>query len=93
MHLQDAYFSEKNEVGTGAQIAYSAPPNNVFTYDVTTAGTFTATSAVGLDKCAIGGVWSVVGSPTSTTVSYEATVTGNNCEILTPNFSTIGHGS
>ena len=93
MHLQDAYFAEKSEVGTGDQIAYTAPPNNVFTYNVATAGTFSAKNAKALDKCSANGEWKVVGVGGSKTVSYTSTVTGANCDVLTPNFSTIGKGS
>ena len=93
VHLQDTYFAEKAAVGTGEQISYKAPPNNVFTYDVSGAGVFEATSAQPLDECAVGGVWNVTGTAGSKTVSYTRSVTGAGCEALTPNFTLIGKGS
>lgn len=93
VHLQDTYFAEKADVGTGDQISYKAPPDNVFKYDVSGAGVFKATSDQPLDECSKGGVWQVKGTAGSKTVSYARTVTGDNCEALTPNFTLIGEGS
>lgn len=33
MHLQDAYFSEKDDVGKPSEIGYKAPASAVFTYN------------------------------------------------------------
>ena len=90
MHLQDAYFAEKGDVGTGTQIAYTAPAKNVFEYNTETAGTFSAKSQQPLDVCAQGSEWKIVGQKGSKTVTYTPT---DPCPTLTPNFSNIGKGS
>lgn len=90
MHLQDAYFSEKGDTGTGDEISYKAPPKNVFDYDVTGKGVFEATSATPLDECGVGSKWNVTGVSGSKSVKYTATT---DCLNLTPNFTLIGAGS
>ena len=90
VHLQDTYFAEKGDTGTGDEISYKAPPTNVFAYNVATKGTFTATAQQPLDECASGSTWSVVGTPGSKTVTYSSTVSTDACKALTPNFTLIG---
>lgn len=89
--MQDTYFAEKNVLGTGDEISYKAPPKNVFDYDVTTAGTFSAKNVGALDECAANSEWKVVGQANSgKNVTYTATP---GCANLTPNFENIGKGS
>ena len=96
MHLQDAYYAEKNETGNGEQIGYKAPASNVFGYTVTGGGTtnavFTATSTTGLDDCTTGSTWTVTSSKGSKGgATHDAKVNGGaKCESLTPSFTTIG---
>lgn len=96
MHLQDAYYAEKSELGDGDAISYKAPPTNVFAYDVnTTAGLFTATAQSSLDDCT-SGVWTVDATSTTTgasSVTYDAHTSSTQCDALTPNFSNIGKGT
>lgn len=74
--MQDTYFAEMNKLGKASEISYKAPPDNVFTYDVSGEGVFKATSAQPLDECGVDGVWNVTGVAGSKTVSYTRIVTG-----------------
>ena len=94
MHLQDSYYAEMTDVGTGTQIGYNAPASNTFTYGASTAGTWTATSTTALNDCQQGAIWQVVSAPSSTNgVSHTATTptaTADACAALTPSFTQIG---
>ncbi len=91
MHQQDAYASEKNDVGTFAQIGYDSPASTVFTY-AGAKGEFKATTKAPLDG--ISGDWKVVSSISSSTgkTTHTATMPAN-ADKLTPNFTNIGAGS
>lgn len=61
------------------------------------ADAWTATSNVKLNDCEVGGVWAVTikaassGSSAADAAEFGATVTGDNCEELTPSYTKIGH--
>lgn len=98
MHLQDAWYSEKDAVAaTLTEMGYTAPPENVFGYGYAvsgTKGTWTATSKTGLDECGEGNTWTVESQPNGTNGSVldhkAAANGGDNCVKLTPSFSKIG---
>ena len=104
MKLADVYFTEKVELGTWAQIGYNAPNSTSganasstnFTYTgaaepKTGEATWTAANKVGLNDCGANtGSWTTTPTVSEGSVSWAAAVTGNNCEMLTPNFSNIG---
>lgn len=92
VHQQDAYASEKNDVGTFTQIGYDSPASTVFTYNGDTKGQFKATTKAPLDG--ISGDWKVVSSISSSTgkTTHSATMP-TNADKLTPNFTNIGAGS
>jgi prepilin-type N-terminal cleavage/methylation domain-containing protein len=100
--MQDAYAVEKNDVGTWALIGYKAPQTTSqagvttnFTYTETSsgAGTWNATNNVKLNDCAKNSTWSVVSkmanAAESADVNHSATISGDNCEGLTPSFKSL----
>ena len=100
--LQEAYASEKNEVGSWAEIGYKGPGSNAtnssksstFNYaQGDNEGGWAATATVALNDCKAG-VWSVTTSynEISTTASVKdgSSDGTTNCETpLTPNFCKI----
>lgn len=103
MKLQEAYASEQDKIGSWTEIGYKSPAGKSesasttnFTYAPGAAnGTWTATSIVGLNDCAKGGVWSITAAYASTTGNVTSTpaISGTGCEKLTPNFKKIGNGA
>lgn len=101
MHLQDAYYAEKNETGNGDQIGYKAPASNNFDYTVTGGGAADAVwggkSTTNLDDCGTGSEWKVTSSKQSTGSGAKhvaaAPDVGGICESLTPSFTSIGAGT
>lgn len=101
--LQEAYASEQDKIGSWTEIGYKSPAGSStsgsttnFTYAPGAAnGTWTATSIVGLNDCAKGGVWSITAAYASTTGNVTSTpaISGTGCEELTPNFKKIGNGA
>jgi hypothetical protein len=100
--MQDAYAVEKNEVGTWTLIGYKAPQttstagqttNFTYTETNTTAGTWNAKNNVKLNDCAKNSTWSVLSTMAnaaeSADVNHSATITGDNCEGLTPSFKSL----
>lgn len=90
VHMQDAYASEKNAVGSFTQIGYDSPTSTVFTYAYD--GGFKATTKSALDG--VSGDWKV----TSTWVSAAGKVKHDpsmpsGADKLTPNFTRIGTSS
>ena len=98
MKLQEAYASEKNEVGSWAEVGYKGPGSNgsessvtsTFNYAGGNEGTWSATAKVALNDCTAG-VWSVATTYDSGSVTTTATVNDmDKCEApLTPNFCKI----
>ena len=99
MHLQDAYYAEKNETGDGTAIGYTAPASSNFGYTVTGGGNadavWTGESKTNLDDCATGSKWTVTSKKQSTGsgAKHEAKDPGSKCTKLTPTFTAIGAGS
>ena len=96
MHLQDAYFAEKDEIGKGSEIGFKAPASNVFDYStIDGASLFTATNKSALDDCAANSSWTVTPSKGGEGggLKHVAAITGDNCEPLTPSFTSIGAGT
>ena len=92
VHMQDTYFSEKSEIGSFAQISYTPPPNNVFTYDeenTEKTQEIWKASPTKLNEC--GNDWTVTSTIEATTKTKHVAAAG--CEELTPNFEHIGAGS
>lgn len=97
MHLQDAYFAEKEDTGDGTAIGFKAPASNVFGYDVTK-GQFQATNNSNLDDCTSSSTWTVASAKGGAGggLAHTATIGGStaaNCKALTPSFEDIGKGS
>lgn len=104
MKLADVYFTEKVELGTWSQIGYNAPNGSAganasstnFSYSgaespASGAATWTAANKVALNDCAAtSGSWTTTPTIDNGSVSWEADVTGNGCDVLTPNFDKIG---
>ena len=86
--MQDAYASEKNDVGTFDQIGYEPPTSTVFDYEY--ASGFKATTKDALDGCS--GNWVVVSSYADGKVKHEPNMP-TCAEKLTPNFKRIGTSS
>lgn len=101
MKLQEAYASEKTELGNFSAIGYKTPGagNNdsttVFYYGTqkATAGSWDAISRVGLNDCNKGKKWYVTATFTSTTGNVSFTAGSDdvaNCiTALTPNFCNL----
>jgi prepilin-type N-terminal cleavage/methylation domain-containing protein len=95
--LQEAYASEKNDVGTWAEIGYKGPGSNgtetstTSTFNYTGGdGLWSAAAQVALNDCTAG-VWSVTTAYNSGEITTTATVNDMaKCEApLTPNFCKI----
>lgn len=93
MHLQDAYFSEKDDVGKPSEIGYKAPASAVFTYNAAdTQGEFTATNNNDLDDCTANSEWKIKSEKGGAGGGLKHTPT-NPCPVLTPSFDKIGEGT
>ncbi|WP_298767387.1 hypothetical protein [uncultured Fibrobacter sp.] len=101
MHLQDAYFAEKEKTGNGTEIGFKEPASNVFTYTVTGGGdedaVFTGTNDKGtLGDCGDSKSWTVTssaGGEGGGAKHVAASPTEDACKALTPSFDDIGKGT
>lgn len=107
--MQDAYVAEKGDfLGTWGAIGYKMQNSASFEYDsvltqatelkTTDAVVWTATSAVKLNDCAKGKIWSLKaksasGDASGATVAYTAEIDNqtadNECSVLTPQFYSL----
>lgn len=95
----DAYAMTENKVGTSSEMGYDLPKNGNFTYTATTSsnvGTWQAVAAVGLNECASGNDWQLIGTYESTTGKVAYSIGGSaaesarsQCLGLTPGFEKL----
>lgn len=101
MHLQDAYFAEKEKTGNGDEIGFKSPASNVFTYTVTGGGdndaVFTGkNSKATLGDCGDNKEWKVTsskGGEGGGAKHVAAAPSGADCKALTPSFEDLGKGT
>ena len=91
--LQDAFFAERNIAGSWKLIGYKDLSDTSIT---ATEGDWKAKNNTQLNDCASSDNWAIKVTPTAATsdaassITFDATVTGDGCEALTPTFSQIG---